>query len=122
MVSSRPSRRRTAGERLRRGHQRGRELTDEIRLSSGAAGTPRLASVLRAFERMYRPHAAREDPVLFPAFRAVVGGAAYRELGEQFEEREHTRLGEHGFESTVADVAWLDTALGIADLARFTAP
>ena len=42
---------------------------------------------LRAFGRMYRPHAAREDTVLFPAFRDVVGRAAYRELGEQFEEQ-----------------------------------
>jgi hypothetical protein len=40
----------------------------------------------------------------------------------QFKEREHTQLGEHSFESMVADVARLETALGIADLARFTAP
>jgi hypothetical protein len=32
-----------------------------------------LAQTLRSFQRMYRPHAAREDTALFPAFRAVVG-------------------------------------------------
>jgi hypothetical protein len=69
---------------------------------------------------MYRPHAAREDTVLFPAFREVVGGAAYRELGEQFEHQEHARFGEHGFENAVAEVARLEGALGIGDLAQFT--
>lgn len=106
---------------LRLQHQRGRELTTEIaRLSSGKA-TPELALALRRFERMYRPHAAREETVLFPAFRKIVGGAAYRELGEEFEEREHERLGEHGFEGAVAEVARLEEALDIADLSRFTA-
>jgi hemerythrin-like domain-containing protein len=75
---------------------------------------------MRAFERMYRPHAAREDTVVFPAFRDVIGGKGYHELGEQFEEEEHKRFGEHGFENVVAEVARLEAALGIADLARFT--
>jgi hypothetical protein len=69
---------------------------------------------------MYRPHAAREDTVLFPAFRDVVGRAAYRELGEQFEEHEHERFGERGFETVVSEVSDLEQALGIHDLARFT--
>lgn len=106
---------------LRRQHQRGREITDEVvRLSSAGTAAPQLAQALRAFERMYRPHAAREDTVLFPAFRSVVGGAAYRELGEKFEDREHERFGEHGLEDTVAEVARLEAVLGIGDLARFT--
>ena len=106
---------------LRRQHERGRELTKEIeRLSSGAGTASDLAKVLRGFERMYRPHAAREDTVLFPAFRAVVGGSEYRELGEQFEEQEHEMLGEHGFAGAVAEVARLEAALDIADLAMFT--
>lgn len=106
---------------LRRQHERGRELTAEIlRLANAPAANSELAKTLRAFERMYRPHAAREDTVLFPAFRAVVGGSAYRELGEQFEEQEHQKLGEHGFEGAVADVTHLEIALGIADLSSFT--
>jgi hemerythrin-like domain-containing protein len=103
-------------------HRRGRQVTDEIVRRAGSAATPELAQVLRSFARMYRPHAAREDTVLFPAFRAVVGRAGYRELGEQFEDKEHELFGEHGFESTVAEVARLETALGLGDLARFTAP
>jgi hemerythrin-like domain-containing protein len=107
---------------LRQQHQRGREVTDQIGRVAGAKPSAQLAEVLRSFTRMYRPHAAREDTVLFPAFRAVVGRAAYAELGEQFEEQEHTRFGEHGFEQVVAEVARLEEQLGIHDLERFTAP
>jgi len=106
---------------LLRQHQRGRELTDDaLRLAAAGTASKELAQVLAGFQRMYRPHAAREDTVLFPAFRAVVGRAGYLELGEQFEDREHEIFGEHGFENTVAEVARLETALGIADLAKFT--
>ena len=108
---------------LRAQHQRGRELTDDVtRRVAARSATSELAALLRAFERMYRPHAAREDTVLFPAFRDVVGGKAYGELGEQFEDEEHARFGEHGFADTVAEVARLEASLDIADLAKFTAP
>jgi hemerythrin-like domain-containing protein len=98
-------------------HQRGREVTDEI---VKLAGSVEVAPLLQSFTRMYRPHAAREDTVLFPAFREVVGRAAYAELGERFEEGEHRLLGEHGFEDAVGQVAGIEAALGIADLAAFT--
>jgi hemerythrin-like domain-containing protein len=106
---------------LRRQHQRGREVTDElVRFASAGTQPGELAKLIRAFERMYRPHAAREDTVLFPAFRKLMGNEAYRELGEQFEDEEHKRFGAHGFENTVAEVARLEQALGIGDLAAFT--
>jgi hemerythrin-like domain-containing protein len=106
---------------LRRQHQRGRELTDEItRSASVEKNGAGLLPLLRAFERMYRPHAAREDTVVFPAFRELVGGHAYQELGEKLEEDEHARFGKHGFEDAVAEVAKLEASLGIGDLARFT--
>lgn len=107
---------------LLRQHQRGRQVTDDIIRRAGAVVTPELAQMLRSFARMYRPHAAHEDTVLFPAFRDVVGRAGYRELGEQFEDKEHELFGEHGFENTVSEVARLETTLGIGDLATFTAP
>ncbi|MEO8184436.1 MAG: hemerythrin domain-containing protein [Deltaproteobacteria bacterium] len=105
---------------LLRQHQRGREVTEEIVRQASSGASPELARALRGFARMYRPHAAREDTVLFPAFRAVVGRDGYRELGEQFEDKEHELFGEKGFENTVADVSKLEAALGIGDLARFT--
>jgi hemerythrin-like domain-containing protein len=105
---------------LLRQHERGRQLTDEIIRTVGTGSRRKLPPILQRFERMYRPHAAREDTVLFPAFREVVGRRAYRELGEQFEDREHELFGEHGFESVVREVGELEQALGIHDLAKFT--
>jgi hemerythrin-like domain-containing protein len=107
---------------LLRQHQRGRELTDQIVQLAKAGASPPLAQLMRAFSRMYRPHAAREDTVLFPAFRGVIGRSAYRELGEQFEEQEHARFGEHGFEDTVKEISRLEFTLNIDDLTKFTAP
>jgi hemerythrin-like domain-containing protein len=107
---------------LRQQHQRGREVTDHVVQLAAAGASPQLAQVMREFSRMYRPHAAREDTVLFPAFRSVIGRSAYRELGEQFEQQEHARFGEHGFENTVTEIARLEATLGIDDLAKFTAP
>lgn len=108
---------------LRRQHARGREVTGEIlqRVQTGRTSVE-LARALRGFSRMYRPHAAREDTVLFPAFRSVIGGAAYRELGERFEEEEHRRFGEQGFEGVVREIAQIEAAFGVGDLTGFAAP
>jgi hemerythrin-like domain-containing protein len=106
---------------LRRQHAGGRDVTARVLRQTGQRrAPPELATLLRSFERMYRPHAAREDTVLFPAFREVIGPAAYRELGEQFEDREHKTLGREGFEGQVKEIAKLEEALGIGDLATFT--
>lgn len=107
---------------LLRQHERGRQLTDEIVRRASAGTTPELSRALRSFSHMYLAHASREDTVIFPAFRALVTGAEYDELGEQFEEREHQLLGKHGFEGAVAEVASLEAQLGIADLSGFTPP
>jgi hemerythrin-like domain-containing protein len=111
---------------LREQHARGRELTVRIvqlgHAGGGAASSERLplTQALRTFVRMYRPHAAREDTVLFPAFAELVGASAYRELGEAFEEREHALFGEHGFADVVKEVASIEQTLGIHDLGGFT--
>jgi len=80
----------------------------------------KLATVLRAFNRMYAPHAAWEDTVLFPAFHELVGEHAYKELGEQFEDEERRRLGAQGFEGALAEVGKIEQQFGVHDLARFT--
>ena len=105
---------------LRRQHQRGRDVTDAIVKLATGSPSPELARALRAFCGMYRPHAAREETVLLPSFRSTVGRGAYRELGERFEDEEHERFGEHGFENAVAEVARLEVTLSIGDLASFT--
>jgi hemerythrin-like domain-containing protein len=109
---------------LRRQHQVGRTLTDQIVTLAKApladADRAKLATALRSFNHMYRPHAAREDTVLFPRLRELVGAHEYAELGEQFEDKEHAMLGEHGFERSVEDVARLEAAFGVDDLAKLT--
>jgi hemerythrin-like domain-containing protein len=107
---------------LRRQHQVGRTITDQIvalaRASLASSDRAALAAALRRFNHMYRPHAAREDTVLFPALRHLVGGKAYAELGEQFEAKEHAVLGERGFDGAVDEIAKLEGAFGLDDLAR----
>jgi hemerythrin-like domain-containing protein len=105
---------------LLRQHERGRQLTDDIVRRARAGERTELDPLLRSFAHMYRPHAAREDTVLFPAFRGVVGRTGYRELGEEFEEKEHQLFGEHGFDQAVSQVADMERALGIHELASFT--
>ena len=107
---------------LKEQHLKGRELTDRITEAAhaGAPDTARLAGLLRAFVRMYRPHASREETILFPAFRKTLDKDGYRELGEKFEEREHQLFGEGGFEDVVGEVSKIEVALEIHDLARFT--
>jgi hemerythrin-like domain-containing protein len=80
----------------------------------------KIDDLLRQFIRMYRPHAAREDTVLFPAFRQIVTPNEYDSLGEQFEDEEHKLFGEDGFEKMVDEVAGLEKKVGIEDLAQFT--
>lgn len=106
-------------------HQAGRKITDEIiQLSSRSnrsnSENERLIQLLLSFNTMYNPHEAREDTVLFPAFRKLVSKNEYDSLGEEFEKKEHTLFGEEGFEKTVEQVAGIEKMLGIYDLAQFT--
>jgi hemerythrin-like domain-containing protein len=70
---------------------------------------------------MYRPHAAREDTVLFPKLRSLVSAHEYDAMAEDFEKREHELFGEDGFGKMVHRVAALEQAVGIWDLSQFTA-
>jgi len=80
----------------------------------------RLRDLLQHFVRMYEPHEAREDTVLFPALRSVVSKHEFAALGEDFEKKEHQLFGEEGFEKMVDRVATIEKSLGIYDLAQFT--
>ncbi|HQH72815.1 MAG TPA: hemerythrin domain-containing protein [bacterium] len=110
---------------LRDQHKAGRVLTDFILAHASTAPKEAeerraLTSRLRLFIRMYRPHEAREDTVLFPAIRSIVSPHEYGALGEEFEDKEHELFGEGGFEEVVASVAGLEKQLGIGDLAHYT--
>jgi hemerythrin-like domain-containing protein len=108
-------------------HKAGRDLTAKIRELSGVAtlkyvssDTDKLADALRAFLRMYRPHEAREDTVLFPAFRSIVSAHEYDALGDDFERKEDELFGDEGFFKVVDQVAQLEKRLGIYELGQFT--
>jgi hemerythrin-like domain-containing protein len=111
---------------LRRQHEAGRRVTDDVlKLAKPAPmraknGRTQLADALQTYIRMYRPHAAREDTVLFPALYAVLGDAEKIELGEAFEARERELFGERGFVGVVEEVAALEKGVGILELAQFT--
>ena len=84
-------------------------------------GSHGLARSIAQFIRMYRPHEAREDTVLFPAIRGLMTAKEFDEMGDRFEDKEHQLFGEHGFENIVAQVAEFEKTLGIYDLSQFTA-
>jgi hemerythrin-like domain-containing protein len=106
-------------------HKAGRRVTARIlTLSAGGLKGPSdkkdLAAALESFTRMYAPHEAREDTVLFPALRRLVSAHEYDALGEAFEDEEHRKFGKEGFEGMVDRVAGLEKAIGIYDLKQFT--
>lgn len=113
-------------ETLRQQHAAGRRVTERILANTKgkafAQPTAQDAVVrdIETFIRMYRPHAAREDTVLFPAFRKLFDEKTYDALGETFEEQEHKLLGSGGFEGALKEVTQLERELGIEDLAQFT--
>jgi hemerythrin-like domain-containing protein len=105
---------------LRRQHEAGRRVTARILDACQARSVDALLPQLRAFVRMYRPHEAREDTVLFPAFARALPEAERERLGDAFEEREHALFGKAGFDGVVEHVAAIEAQVGIADLDRVT--
>jgi len=106
-------------------HRAGRRVTERILvLATGGLKGPddkkELAAALASFVRMYSPHEAREDTVLFPALRRLVSAHEYAALGELFEDEEHKKFGQAGFEGMVERVAGIEKTLGIYDLKQFT--
>lgn len=112
---------------LKQQHDRGREITDFVaaiasRGRLAGADAKSLSEVLSSFVRMYEHHAAIEDTVIFPAWKAAIPKAQYEELSEQFEELEHRMFGKDGFDDAVERIARIEQAFGLADLSKLTAP
>jgi hemerythrin-like domain-containing protein len=111
---------------LRTQHARGRVLTDRVLAATSAAPAldqakrEALGQDLSAFIRMYEPHEAREDTVVFPTLRQVVPAKEFRDMADIFEDEEHRRFGQAGFEGVVDKVADIEKSLGIYDLSQFT--
>jgi hemerythrin-like domain-containing protein len=108
-------------------HARGREITSYLlAVTKGGriatANAEPLARSLEAFVLMYRNHAAREDTVVFPAWKTHFTNKQLDELSDQFEDIEHKMFGKDGFDDAVEKISAIETSLGFADLSQFTAP
>jgi hemerythrin-like domain-containing protein len=111
---------------LKTQHRVGRSVTARILdLSQPARFRSRevrdqLVQACASFIRMYRPHEAREDTVLFPALRTILKPKQVQELGERMEEDEKKVLGDEGFEKSLDQVTAAEKQLGIYELSQFT--
>jgi len=107
-------------------HRAGRKVTDRIVTLATMQGLRdadqrrELTLRMQQFIRMYSAHEAREDTVLFPAFRDLLSKREYDALGEDFENNEHRHFGADGFDMAVDQVAEIEKTLGIYELSLFT--
>lgn len=108
-------------------HQRGREITDYILAITngtklGASNAEPLARALETLARMYQHHAAREDTIIFPAWKQTLTAKQLDEMGDKFEDIEHEQFGSDGYEDAVKQIGDIEGSLGLSDLSQFTAP
>ena len=115
------------GDILTAQHARGREITDYLlsvskadRLTNNQAES--VARALDSFVRMYEHHAAFEDTVVFPAWKAATGEQEYQENAEQFEDIEIEQFGTDGFDAALKRITEIEAELGLTNLEMFTAP
>lgn len=108
-------------------HNAARQITSLIlQFSSAATGNNSffqgyyLVNILSQYIRLYEPHEAREDTIIFPEFRRIVEPDELKRLGHLFEEIEEQRFGKNGFQRIVDQIARLEIMLGIYDLSQFT--
>lgn len=111
---------------LKRQHDKGREITAQLQKivmvdkPLHRKDKRHIKKLLQKFIKMYRPHEAREDTVLFPQIRSLIDEQEFKKLGELFEDREHKLFGEHGFEKMVKQVETIEKQLTIYNLEQFT--
>jgi hemerythrin-like domain-containing protein len=107
-------------------HRRGQEITDYIlsvtrrKKIEDKVAEP-LARAMESMVRMYRPHAAREDTIIFPAWKQTLTAKQLDEMNDKFEDIEHQQFGKEGFKEAIRQISNIENELGMADLAQFTA-
>lgn len=108
-------------------HQRGREITDYALAVTNSPkisvhhGEP-LARALEGFVLMYENHAAREDTIVFPAWKTNFSNKQLDELADQFEDIEHKMFGKDGFEDAERTIRGIEATFGFVDISQFTPP
>jgi len=111
---------------LRTQHTKGREITKKLQdlIDAGSLNNEKqrkeAITLLKKFIAMYRPHEAREDTELFPLVRSLMTEEEFEQMGEKFDDLEHTLFGEHGFENILHKVETIEKELGIYKLEQFT--
>jgi len=108
-------------------HARGREITDYILSVTAGAHVANmeaemLARAFDAFAVMYANHTAREDTLVFPAWKDQLSPAELAEMSNLFETIERAEFGEDGFDDAVRRIADIEAKLGLKNLGQFTAP
>ncbi len=106
-------------------HDRGRHLTaaisalatDGVRTTSART---HLAGRLASFVRMYEPHEAWEDTVVYPELRAVTSQRVLDQLAERFADLENAQYGDAALTTMLGRVEGIEQQLGIGDLNSFT--
>ena len=87
-----------------------------------AATVEEFCRALESMVRMYEHHAAIEDTIVFPAWKAAVGDRRLDELGAKFEEIENESFGGDGFAAVQKRISEIEQNLGLANLDQFTVP
>ena len=112
-------------------HARGRVITQYLLnatapAKTGSGGTlsastsTQVSGAMQAFVRMYEPHEAREDTVIFPALRQIVPAHEFADLGQHFADLERQQFGRDEFTAMVGRITTIERALGVYDLDQFT--
>ncbi len=110
---------------LKNQHDKGRQITTKLQ---NLCATQRLDDtskriikyLLKKFIRMYRPHEARENTVLFPQVRTLLSEQEFKDLGEKIEDLEHEFFGPQSFQDLLKKVEELEKDLNIYNLEQFT--
>jgi hemerythrin-like domain-containing protein len=108
-------------------HNRGREITEYTLSVTNASKisvqhAEPLAQVFESFVRMYENHAAREDTIVFPAWKTNFTNKQLDALSDQFEEIEHKMFGKDGFEDAEKTISGIEANFGFTDISQFTPP
>lgn len=106
-------------------HDRGRHLTAAITTAATTGLTTNHAratvrSYLDQFVRMYEPHEAWEDTVIYPALRAATPQHTLDELADRFATYQTDQYSDDALTTILHRVTGIEHQLGIADLNTFT--
>lgn len=108
---------------LRDQHALGRTITNYLIDHAKEPEDPDIrATLVRAMQQyvaMYRPHEAREDTILFPAFRYLASPEEQQQLQKLFAAKQKALFG--SFHQVVDQVAQIEKDLGIYQLSHFDA-